>query len=104
MRGDSAVSEGRSIEWPTIGLIAMAYVVIGALVWNHDLLPWWVLPAGSWFAALHVSLQHETLHGQGTTWIARPDDMLGLHDLSRRSSAKPRQYNNLESGAPHGIN
>ena len=54
------------IEWPTIGLIALVYLVLGMLVWNHAVLPWWLLPIGAYFAALHVSLQHETLHGHPT--------------------------------------
>lgn len=66
-------AEGRTarIEWPTIGLTALCYLVIGALVWHHASLPWWILPVGAYFAALHVSLQHETLHGHPTRkrWI-----------------------------------
>lgn len=55
------------IEWPTIGLIVLTYLVLGTLVWFHAVLPWWVtLPIGSYFAALHVSLQHEVLHGHPT--------------------------------------
>lgn len=54
------------VEWPTIGLIAMAYGVLAMLVWNHAVLPWWLLPAGAYFAALHASLQHEVLHGHPT--------------------------------------
>lgn len=54
------------IEWLTIGLIALVYLVIGSLVWNHASLPWWVLPVGAYFAALHTSLQHEVLHGHPT--------------------------------------
>jgi fatty acid desaturase len=57
----------RSIEWPTIALTAAVYGVLGSLVWFHAELPWWVLlPVGSYFAALHTSLQHETLHGHPT--------------------------------------
>lgn len=58
-------------EWPTIGLIALVYAVIGILVWNHAILPWWLLPVGAYFAALHASLQHEVLHGHPTRkrWI-----------------------------------
>ncbi len=54
------------IEWPTIGLIALVYAVIATLVWNHAVLPWWLLPIGAYFAALHASLQHEVLHGHPT--------------------------------------
>jgi fatty acid desaturase len=57
----------RSIEWPTIGVIALVYLVLGLLTWNHASLPWWViLPVGAYFAALHSSLQHEVLHGHPT--------------------------------------
>ena len=57
----------RPVEWPTIGLIALVYLVIGSLVWFHASLPWWVILAlGSYFAALHASLQHEVLHGHPT--------------------------------------
>ncbi|MBG1232193.1 fatty acid desaturase [Aestuariivirga litoralis] len=55
------------LEWPTIGLIALTYVVIGSLVWFHASLPWWViLPLGAYAACLHSSLQHEVLHGHPT--------------------------------------
>jgi fatty acid desaturase len=56
-----------SIEWPTIGLTLLVYAVLGSLVWLHATLPWWlILPVGAYFAALHSSLQHETLHGHPT--------------------------------------
>jgi len=55
------------IEWPTVGLIAAAYAGLGGLVWFHTMIPWWViLPVGSYLGALHVSLQHEALHGHPT--------------------------------------
>ncbi len=57
----------RGTEWPTVGLIVVAYAVVAALVWFHAILPWWViLPFGAYFAALHTSLQHEVLHGHPT--------------------------------------
>lgn len=57
----------REIEWPTVGLIAITYLIVMTLVWFHASLPWWViLPIGSYFAALHTSLQHEVLHGHPT--------------------------------------
>lgn len=57
----------RPIEWPTIALIALVYLVLGFLTWNHASLPWWViLPVGAYFAGLHSSLQHEVLHGHPT--------------------------------------
>lgn len=57
----------RPVEWPTVGLIALVYLVIGSLVWFHAGLPWWVLlGVGSYAAALHTSLQHEVLHGHPT--------------------------------------
>jgi fatty acid desaturase len=55
------------IEWPTVGLIAVVYAVLAALVWFHAVLPWWViLPVGAYCVALHSSLQHEVLHGHPT--------------------------------------
>jgi fatty acid desaturase len=57
----------RSLEWPTLGLIALVYAVLGSLVWFHAAVPWFViLCAGAYFAALHTSLQHEVLHGHPT--------------------------------------
>lgn len=57
----------REVEWPTIMLAALAYAVLGSLVWFHASLPWWIiLPVGAYFAALHSSLQHEVLHGHPT--------------------------------------
>src|SRR4051812_14030936 len=56
-----------AVEWPTFGLIMMVYAMLMAVVWHHELLPWWVvLPLGGYAAALHVSLQHEVLHGHPT--------------------------------------
>jgi fatty acid desaturase len=55
------------IEWPTVSLIALVYVVLGALLWFNAVLPWWVLlSVGAYFSALHTSLQHEVLHGHPT--------------------------------------
>jgi fatty acid desaturase len=55
------------VEWPTVALIALTYLVLGSVVWLHAVLPWWViLPVGAYCAALHVSLQHEALHGHPT--------------------------------------
>jgi fatty acid desaturase len=63
---------GLRVEWPTVFLTILVYIVIGSLVWFHKEVPWWViLPIGAYFAALHSSLQHETLHGHptGNRWI-----------------------------------
>ena len=55
------------LEWPTLGLILLVYLVLGALVWFHASLPWWfILAVGSYAACLHSSLQHEALHGHPT--------------------------------------
>ena len=63
----TTVARSRPIEWPTIGLIATVYGVLALLVWFHRELPWWlILPVGAYCAALHVSLQHEVLHGHPT--------------------------------------
>jgi fatty acid desaturase len=58
---------GRSIEWPTVGLLVAVYATVALLVWHHASLPWWlILPIGAYAAALHSSLQHEALHGHPT--------------------------------------
>ncbi len=60
-------SKTLSLEWPTLFIIALVYTVLGTIVWLHAALPWWfMLAVGSYFAALHTSLQHEVLHGHPT--------------------------------------
>lgn len=55
------------IEWLTIAIIGMAYFILGALVWYHATIPWWIImPIGAYAACLHSSLQHEVLHGHPT--------------------------------------
>jgi fatty acid desaturase len=57
----------RDFEWPTFLLIFLVYAVLALVVWFNAVLPWWlILPIGAYAAALHVSLQHETLHGHPT--------------------------------------
>lgn len=57
----------RAVEWPTVALIAVVYAVLGLVLCFHAALPWWIiLPIGAYAAALHSSLQHETLHGHPT--------------------------------------
>jgi fatty acid desaturase len=56
-----------TVEWPTVWLCGLVYLVLGMLVWWHAVLPWWaILPVGAYFACLHTSLQHEVLHGHPT--------------------------------------
>jgi fatty acid desaturase len=60
-------SQSAPIEWPTIAVMALIYLVLGSIVWFHASLPWWViLPIGAYFACVHSSLQHEVLHGHPT--------------------------------------
>ncbi len=57
----------RGGEWPTVILIILVYAVLATLVWFHQQLSWWLIMAvGTYFAALHSSLQHEVLHGHPT--------------------------------------
>jgi fatty acid desaturase len=57
----------QALEWPTVLLIVLVYVVLGALIWFHAVLPWWlILAVGAYAATLHTSLQHEVLHGHPT--------------------------------------
>ena len=56
-----------SREWITTLLIIANYVGLAALMWFTPQLPFWVviLPA-AYMVALHMSLQHEVLHGHPT--------------------------------------
>ena len=70
------------VEWPTV---ALAFAIYGGwmlLTSTQGSLPWWLLlPAGAWFTAWHMSLQHEVLHGHPTRW-ARLNDLIGMVPLS----------------------
>jgi fatty acid desaturase len=59
----------RSIEWPTVALIAVIYGGWLAITYFHRVLPWWLCaPLGAWLVAWQSSLQHEILHGHPTRW------------------------------------
>ncbi len=58
-----------SIEWPTIGLLALVYGGWLAITYFSDILPWFlVAPVGAVLITWHSSLQHEILHGHPTKW------------------------------------
>lgn len=62
--GREPVDQRPPVDWPTIGVGAVAYAGFGLLTWYHNALPWWiVLPLGGYLVALHGSLQHEAVHG-----------------------------------------
>ena len=64
-----AAAAGRRIEWPTLALAALVYLLFGLLTWWHAALPWWlILPLGGYLVCLHGSLQHEAVHGHPTPW------------------------------------
>lgn len=55
------------IEWPTVGLIALAYAGWAAAgIWLWPVVPWLALAVMAVLAALHSSLAHECLHGHPT--------------------------------------
>ena len=57
------------VEWPTLFVAAIIYLLFGLVTWFHASLPWWVLvPAGAYLVAWHGSLQHEVVHGHPTPW------------------------------------
>lgn len=64
------MSEARSTEWPTIGVLGATYLiwVIATIV-----IAAWSLPLAMVLVALagaqHSSLQHEVLHGHPTRWV-----------------------------------
>ncbi len=62
-----AVGRPLSIEWPTIGIIAICYAGLALLMWFYHVVPAWIIvPVAGYFVALHGSLQHEVLHGHPT--------------------------------------
>ncbi len=55
------------IEWPTVGLIVLAYGGwVAAGFWLWPAVPWIALGVMAVLAALHSSLTHECLHGHPT--------------------------------------
>ena len=55
------------IEWPTLALIAVCYMLWGAAgLWLWPVVPWLALAVMAFMAALHSSLVHECLHGHPT--------------------------------------
>lgn len=71
----------RRIEAPTLLVAAVIYAGFGALIWFHDILPWWVLlPLGAYLVAWHGSLQHEVTHGHPTP-SALANELLVLPSL-----------------------
>ena len=52
------------ITWLVIFVNYLAWFL---LLWNHAVLPWWLLMlAGGYVICVHGSLQHECLHGHPT--------------------------------------
>jgi len=60
---------GNGIEWPTIALALLLYLLFGLLTWWYAILPWWlIVPIAGYLVALHGSMQHEAVHGHPTPW------------------------------------
>lgn len=60
------------LEWPTLGMIALAYGLwLAAGFWLWPLMPWLALPLMAVASALQSSLVHECLHGHPTRnrWV-----------------------------------
>lgn len=61
--------ERRSVEWPTVLLLACCFAAWGSLVAFHAEVPWWVqAPVLLYLGGLWMSLGHELLHGHPTRW------------------------------------
>lgn len=68
-RGLSNHRSASRVEWPTLLVAAIIYLLFGLITWFHAVLPWWVLlVAGGFLVAWHGSLQHEVVHGHPTPW------------------------------------
>jgi fatty acid desaturase len=82
------------IEWPTIGMIVLCYgtwLVAGLWVWPS--LPILAIVLIAMSAALHASLQHETLHGHPTNIAWLNEALIGILPLA---SAYPyRRFKSL---------
>lgn len=63
------IDSKQKIEWPTIALFSVVWILFIVLTLNYQKLPWWlVLPAGGCLLALYGSMQHEVIHGHPTRW------------------------------------
>jgi len=59
----------RRLEWPTLAVLAGCYGFWIALILVSGWVPWPLIAVGLTFtAALHSSLQHETVHNHPTPW------------------------------------
>ncbi|MHA1523864.1 MAG: fatty acid desaturase, partial [Alphaproteobacteria bacterium] len=54
------------VEWQTVALLAGCYGVWGGATYLYSALGWVVLPVAALAVALHLSLQHEAIHGHPT--------------------------------------
>ncbi len=59
--GQTKTANAGGVEWPTLGLILMCYLMWFAALWG--LPPWAAIPGLAVLIALHSSLQHEAIHG-----------------------------------------
>ena len=59
--GQYKTANAGGVEWPTLGLILMCYLMWYAALWW--LPPWAAIPGLAVLIALHASLQHEAIHG-----------------------------------------
>lgn len=67
MTAQFSENESQSAEWITTSLILANYAGLATLMWFTPVLPFWlVLPPAAYMVALHMSLQHEVLHGHPT--------------------------------------
>lgn len=61
----------RFIEWPTIALFSLAYLVwAGSVFWLAGGALWLAIPLAAVAIAFHGSLQHEAIHGHPTRWAS----------------------------------
>ena len=59
------MSERRGVEWPTLGLIGLCYLVLGIALFVPVSI-WIAVPMAGVAIALHSSLTHEVIHGHPT--------------------------------------
>ncbi len=74
-------SVARQVEWRTLALLGANYLAWLALLWLYPLSPVAVVVLLGLCLTLHLSLQHECIHGHPTT-STRLNDLLGLPPLA----------------------
>jgi len=64
--GSAQIWAPARVEWRTLALLGACYGVWGGATFLYGAIGWAVLPVAAFAVALHLSLQHEAIHGHPT--------------------------------------